>query len=86
MKHNLQVPPPLTPAVIQATLQDPAGLARDVAQLTTNLVTDVAALGEPGTDTQQLSRRIWEQNLALLSQVANLYGLEMPKLGFPYEP
>lgn len=86
MKQGLQVPPPLSSAVVNATLQDPAGLARDVAQVTTSLVGSVAALGAPGTDTQQLSKQIWDQNLKLLSQIAALYRLELPKLEFPYEP
>jgi hypothetical protein len=70
--------------LLSRVLSNPTAIASDVATAASEVAVSVAALGAPGTDSMALAQRIWENNMKLLDQIAELNGIEMPKLEFPY--
>jgi hypothetical protein len=70
--------------LLSRVLSHPTAIASNVAAAATELATSVATLGMPGSDDLALARQIWDTNMKLLDQIAELNGLDMPKLEFPY--
>ena len=79
---------PNFPEIKQEVMNDPSGIGKTAAENAVKVATSIAKLGMPGEDNTQLSRDLFQANLAQIEQVQRMLGLptDLPFQNGKYEP